>query len=214
MLIGVILAGGQARRMGGGDKCLLELNGVTMLERAIDRLAPQTDGLLLNANGDGARFARFGIETVADETDAFLGPLAGVLAGLERAAALGADGIVTVAADTPFFPRNLTARLRAAAEIAGAPLALAATRGDADEPARHPTFGFWPIELRAALRRALFEEGLRKIVAWTDSIGCACAVFTPLDLEGAPFDPFFNINTPEDLAAAAAALGAIEGSGW
>ncbi len=216
MLIGVILAGGRSRRMGGGDKCLLDLGGESLLARAIARLEAQTDRLLLNANGDPARFAGYGLETVADDPPAFLGPLAGVLAGMERAAALGAERIVTVAADTPFFPRDLAERLAAAADAAGTPLALAATEAPDGAVSRHPTFGLWATDLRGALRRALVVDGLRKIVAWTDAVGAATAVFRPLDLDGgaAPFDPFFNINTPEDLAAAEAALRAIEANAW
>ncbi len=196
--LGVILAGGRATRMGGGDKCLLPLAGRPLLAHILARLAPQVSGLVLNANGDPARFAAFGVEVVADADDDFVGPLAGVLAGMEAAAARGMGRIVTVAGDTPGFPPDLVARLEAAADAAGAPVAIAATpdpeRGGA---ARHPTFGLWSVALRADLRAAL-AAGTRKVVAFADPHGAATALF---DAGG---DPFFNINTPADLARAAA----------
>ncbi len=193
---GVILAGGRATRMGGGDKGLRPLGGGTLLSHVIDRLAPQAGPLALNANGDPARFAAFGLPVLPDGIPDHPGPLAGVLAGLDWAAGLGAASIVTAAADTPFFPRDLAARLRAAAAEAGAPIALAATPDADGQPGRHPTFGLWPVALRDDLRAAL-AGGLRKIVAWTDAHGCATALFP-----AQPFDPFFNVNTPEDLALA------------
>ncbi|NCO21234.1 MAG: molybdenum cofactor guanylyltransferase MobA [Rhodobacterales bacterium] len=188
--VGVILAGGLARRMGGGDKGLLPLGRGTILSHVIDRLQPQVAGLALNANGDPARFAALHLPVVADSIDGFAGPLAGVLAGLDWAAFLGAEHIVTAAADTPFFPCDLVPRLLAT----GAPLALA---GTAD--GLHPTFGLWPVALRDDLRAALCG-GLRKVVHWTDRHGAATALF---DDAG---DPFFNVNTPEDLAKAEAML--------
>ncbi len=191
----VILAGGLARRMGGGDKALLQLAGRPLLAHVIDRLAPQAGPLAINANGDPARFAAFGLPVLADPVADYPGPLAGVLAGLEWAASLGAADIVTVAADTPFFPADLAARLRAAAAEAGAPIALAATPDPDRGIARHPTFGLWSTALRADLAEAL-AAGTRKIVAWTDRHGAATALF-----EG-PGDRFFNLNTPEDLARA------------
>lgn len=185
MTLGVILAGGQATRMGGGDKSLRQLGGEPILKRVIDRLAPQVSGIVLNANGDPARFSEWGLPVIPDSVDGFAGPLAGVLAGLDWAADK-ADAIVTVAADTPFFPHDLATRLSSAG-----PLALAAT----DDGHRHPTFGLWPVALRHDLRQAL-ADGTRKIVAWTDRHNAASVVF-PSDP-----DPFFNINTPEDLARA------------
>lgn len=193
--LGVILAGGRATRMGGGDKGLREIAGRPLLSRVIERLAPQVGGLALNANGDPARFAAFGLPVVADEADDFPGPLAGVLAGLDWAAGEGASHIVTAAADTPFFPRDLAARLEEAAARDGVPIALAATPDDG-RLARHPTFGLWPVDLREDLRAAL-SEGVRKVVMWTDRHGCALARF-----EAAPFDPFFNVNAPDDIAEA------------
>ncbi|MBT8415151.1 MAG: molybdenum cofactor guanylyltransferase MobA [Boseongicola sp.] len=188
---GVILAGGQATRMGGGDKGLLRLGGVTLLGRVIERLEPQVAGLCLNANGDAARFAAYGLPVVADEVEGFAGPLAGVLAGLDWAATKGAEHIVTAAADTPFFPGDLVPRLQMAAEDQGKPIALART-----DNGRHPTFGLWPVALRDDLRVAL-GDGVRKVVQWTDSHDTAMA-----DFPTGRFDPFFNVNTPEDLSLA------------
>ncbi|MCF6444369.1 molybdenum cofactor guanylyltransferase MobA [Nereida sp. MMG025] len=187
---GVILAGGQARRMGGGDKGALMLGGQSLLRHVIDRLDPQVDALALNANGDAARFEAYGLPVLPDSIDGFVGPLAGVLAGLDWAASQGAETIVTAAADTPFFPCDLVPRLMEAAEGMEYPLALASTDG------RHPTFGLWPVTLREDLRAAL-SGGLRKIVQWTDQHCAQTASFAV-----AEFDPFFNINTPEDLAHA------------
>ena len=191
---GVILAGGLATRMGGGDKCLLPLGGAPMLEGIIARLQPQVSALALNANGDAARLARFGLPVVADSVDGFAGPLAGVLAGLDWAAEQSIESIVTAAGDTPFFPQDLVARFLVATEGMEHPLALAAT-----PDGRQPTFGLWPVALRHDLRAAL-EGGLRKVVMWTDTHGGRVAEF-----DGAG-DPFFNINTPEDLAKAEASL--------
>jgi len=193
--LGVILAGGRATRMGGGDKGLLPLGGVTLLDRVIARLSPQVADLALNANGDPARFAPTGLPVLQDSIDGFVGPLAGVLAGLDWAASKGVETIVTAAADTPFFPADLVPRLQLAVEGMDAPLALAASANG-----RHPTFGLWPVALRDDLRAAL-EGGLRKVVLWTDQHGAATAEFP-----GADPDPFFNVNTPEDLAQAEAWL--------
>lgn len=191
--LGVILAGGQATRMGGGDKGLLALGEGTILGQVIARLEPQTSGLALNANGDPARFASFGLPVIADSIPGFAGPLSGVLAGLDWAAQQGAEHIVTAAADTPFFPCDLVPQLLFAAENAGTDLALART-----PDGRHPTFGLWPTRLRDDLRTAL-NDGLRKVVLWTDKHGGTMADF-PDDAA------FFNVNTPEDLATAKAML--------
>ncbi|MDZ7708837.1 MAG: molybdenum cofactor guanylyltransferase MobA [Roseovarius sp.] len=206
--LGVILAGGQATRMGGGDKGLLRLGDATILDHVIARLAPQAGALALNANGDPARFARLNLPVLPDLIDGFPGPLAGVLAGLDWAAGEGAEAIVTVAADTPFFPRDLVARLRGAAEGMAHPLVLAATpRGEEETKSmsrggqvRHPTFGLWPVALRDDLRAALMD-GLRKVVIWTDRHGGREALFDDADA-------FFNVNTPEDLALARRRAGA------
>ena len=196
MPLGVILAGGLSRRMGGGDKGLLDLGGQSILARVIDRLAPQVGGLALNANGDPARFAGLGLPVLPDSVDGFVGPLAGVLAGMDWAAGQGADTIVTAAADTPFFPRDLVARLQKAGQGMDRPLVLAATPDPEKGRVRHPTFGLWPVALRDDLRAAL-DGGLRKVVLWTDTHGGREALF-PI----AGVDPFFNVNTPQDLARA------------
>lgn len=192
--LGVILAGGQATRMGGGDKGLLPLGGGTLLSRVIDRLAPQVAEVALNANGDAARFSQFGLPVLADSIDGFVGPLAGVLAGLDWAAEQGADTIVTAAADTPFFPCDLVPRLLLASEGMTHPLVLAATPDAKRGKARHPTFGLWPTALRDDLRAAL-NGGLRKVVLWTDQHAGRTAMFPD---EAA----FFNVNTPDDLTQA------------
>jgi molybdopterin-guanine dinucleotide biosynthesis protein A len=192
--LGVILAGGQATRMGGGDKGMLTLGGQTILGHVIERLSPQVAGLALNANGDPARFEALKLPVLGDSIDGFAGPLAGVLAGLDWAASQGAETIVTAAADTPFFPGDLVPQLLLASEGMDHPLVLAATPDAERGSARHPTFGLWPVALRDDLRAAL-QSGLRKVVLWTQSHGGREALF-PLE------QAFFNINTPADLKIA------------
>ncbi len=194
---GVILAGGQARRMGGGDKGLLTLGGQTLLQRVIDRLEPQVAEVALNANGDASRFDEFGLPVLADTVSGFVGPLAGVLAGLDWAAEREHSHIVTAAADTPFFPCDLVPKLLLNAQT---PIVLAATPDPERGMSRHPTFGLWPVDLRDDLRNAL-TDGVRKVVQWTDRHGTSIAPFS-----ADPFDPFFNVNSPEDMAAAEALL--------
>ena len=195
--LGLILAGGLARRMGGGDKSLLSLGASScILDLVIARLGAQVDQLVLNANGDPARFDEFELPVVADSLDGFLGPLAGVLAGLDYAAEHGFDHIVSVAADTPFFPTNLASALETASKHMDVPIALAATKIEGGKTVRHPTFGLWPVALREDLRSAL-QNGLRKVVLWTDQHGVETHVFGSGEI-----DPFFNINTPEDLELA------------
>lgn len=194
--IGVILAGGLSSRMGGGDKGLLALGGVSLVGRVRVRLQRQVETVVLNANGDPARFEGLGLDVEPDSIAGFAGPLAGVLAGLDWAASQGASHIVTVAADTPFFPDDLVERLVAA----GADLAMAVTPDPERGQARHPTFGLWPVALRQDLREAL-KGGVRKVVQWTKPHGCVNVAF-----EAVPFDPFFNVNTPEDLARAEAMI--------
>ena len=196
--LGVILAGGQATRMGGGDKGLLPLGDRRLIDSVIDRLGPQVAGLALNANGDPARFEGLGLPVLPDSIPGFAGPLAGVLAGLDWAAGQGAETIVTAAADTPFFPCDLVPQLLLAAEGMDAPLVLAATPDPARGRARHPTFGLWPVALRDDLREAL-AGGLRKVVLWTDRHGGREALF-PQE------EAFFNVNTPADLERAEAML--------
>ena len=193
-VLGVLLAGGQARRMGGGDKCLRPLGARPILAQVIERAAPQVRALLLNANGDPARFAAFGLPVAADVVEGFAGPLAGVLTGLEWARAERPDcpWIATVATDTPFFPEDLVARLLAAVEREGADLACAASGGRS-----HPVFGLWPVRLADDLRRAMLAEGVRKVDVWTARYRLAA-----VDFPTAPLDPFFNTNRPEELAEA------------
>ena len=191
---GVILAGGLARRMGGGDKALLQAAGRPLLAHVIDRLAPQVAEIAINANGDPARFAGFGLPVIADTVDGFVGPLGGVLAGMRWAAARGHSHIVSAAADTPFFPDDLVARLQAAkGEM---PISMAATNDPVRGLSEHPTFALWPVDLADDLEYALTDGNMRKVIVWTSRHGCARAVF---DEEGMPF---FNVNTPEDLAEA------------
>ncbi|KMK66603.1 molybdenum cofactor guanylyltransferase [Puniceibacterium sp. IMCC21224] len=186
--------------MGGGDKGLLSLAGRPLLSHVVERLEPQVANVALNANGDAARFATYGLPVISDSIAEFPGPLAGVLAGLDWAAAAGAEAVVTVAADTPFFPCDLVPRLLLAAEGMAAPLVLAATPDAERGTARHPTFGLWPVSLREDLRAAL-RDGMRKVVRWTDQHNGREAVFP---VTGG--DPFFNVNTPQDLAQAEAMM--------
>lgn len=187
MIVGVILAGGRASRLGGGDKGLLAIGGETILARISARLAPQVGALLLNANGDPGRFGDLGLEVVADTVPDLPGPLAGVLAGLERAVELGAVAAVTVPCDAPFVPADLVARLAAAG-----PFALAVD----GEGRRHPTFGLWPVGLRDALAGGI-AGGTRRVGGWMAEHGAAEARFE--DASG-----FFNVNAGADLAAAEA----------
>ena len=191
--IGLILAGGLARRMGGGDKALKPLAGRPILAHVVDRLRGQCDDLLLNANGDPARLSGFGLPVVADSVPDFAGPLAGILAGLDWIAAHRpqSDWLLSVAVDTPFIPADLVSRLHQARIAAGTPLACAASAGQ-----QHHAIGLWPVELREDLRGAL-AAGERKLGQWTQTHGVAVA-----EWPAAPIDPFFNVNTPEDLAEA------------
>jgi molybdenum cofactor guanylyltransferase len=201
--LGLVLAGGLARRMGGGDKARIRVGGATILERVLACLAPQCARVIINANGDPARFADTGLAVVPDSVPDFAGPLAGILAGLDWAAAHMPEvaDIVSVPGDCPFLPADLVGRLANARVAAGTPLACARS-GDW----RHPVIGLWPIRLRDDLRRALLDEGLHKIEVWTARHGVAIA-----EWPSAPVDPFFNVNTPED-AAAAERMAAVEES--
>jgi len=192
--LGLILAGGLARRMGGGDKARLAVGGVSILDRVLARMRPQCSGIVINANGDPARFADTALPVVADDVPDFAGPLAGILAGLDWAAANRPDiaWVASVPGDCPFLPTDLVARLHAARAAEDKPLACARS-GEW----RHPVVGLWPAALRGDLRRALIGEGLRKIEIWTARHGVALA-----EWPAAPVDPFFNVNTPEDVAAA------------
>ena len=207
-ILGLLLAGGQSRRMGGGDKALRLLGGRPLLQRVIDRMRPQVAALILNANGDPARFAGFGMPVVADSIPDFAGPLAGILAGLDWAAAHRPDCpvIASVATDAPFLPENLVSNLHEGMEAEGAELACAASAG---QP--HPVIGLWPVRLRDDLRHALVEEGIRKVDVWTSRYRLATVSFPELSLgDGLTIDPFFNANRPEDFDRAAALLDRLE----
>jgi molybdopterin-guanine dinucleotide biosynthesis protein A len=192
--LGLILAGGLARRMGGGDKPRTAIGGTTILSRVLERMRAQCARLVLNANGDPSRFADTGLPVITDNVPGFAGPLAGVLAGLDWAAANAPefDYVVSVPGDCPFLPRDLVVRLHRARREQGMPLACARS-GEW----RHPVVAMWPVGLRTDLRAALTQEGLRKIEVWTARHGVALANW-PTE----PVDPFFNVNTPEDAAAA------------
>jgi molybdopterin-guanine dinucleotide biosynthesis protein A len=191
---GVLLAGGLARRMGGGDKPMRQIGGRTILERVIARLRPQCDGLILNANGDPARFASFGLPVIADTVENFPGPLAGILAALDWAAANRPEvsWMLSAAADCPFLPRDLVTRLHRALMKENAQLAVAASDGQS-----HPVIGLWNVGLRGELRHALVVEDVRRIDRWTARYRLA-TVEWPVD----ELDPFFNANTMDDIAEA------------
>jgi molybdopterin-guanine dinucleotide biosynthesis protein A len=192
--LGVLLAGGLARRMGGGDKPMKKIGGQTILERVIARLTPQCDELILNANGDPGRFASFGLPVVPDKVEGFAGPLAGILAALDWAAAHrpGIEWVLSAATDCPFLPRDLIARLQRARIKDDAQLAVASS-GDQT----HPVVGLWNVALRDELRHALVVEDIRKIDRWTARYKLATVTW-PVE----PLDPFFNANTIEDIAEA------------
>ncbi len=204
-IAGVVLAGGQSRRMGGGDKCLRELAGRTLLSRIVDRVQGQVATLVLNANGDRARFADFDLPVAADAVEGFAGPLAGVLTGLEwaRAHAPACKFVASFACDAPFVPEDLVARLAHALSEQGADMACAASAGR-----DHPVFGLWPVGLAGDLRRALVDEDIRKVDVWTARYHLARVEFA-----AAPVDPFFNVNRPDDVAAAEAILVSSAASG-
>ena len=197
-IVGIILAGGRAQRMGGGDKCLRRLGPVAILDHVVARARPQVAALALNANGDPARFAGFGLPVVRDASEGYLGPLAGILAGLDWAGSAfpEATHLASFPADSPFLPRDLVERLAAALEREGATTACAMSRGR-----RHPVFGLWPRAMAEVLRHALEVEGLRRVEEWADRCG---AVYPEFAAPG--IDPFFNVNRPEDLTLAEAML--------
>ena len=193
-VIGVLLAGGLARRMGGGDKGLSMLGGRPMMARIIERVGPQVSTLIINANGEPKRFADYGLDVVPDVIGDFAGPLAGVLTGLEWTAvnAPEAEWVATFAIDAPFVPADLVDRLRDAVDRDGAEMACAASNGRA-----HPVFGLWPVALAGDLRGAMIDEDMRKIDLWTARYQLA-----EVDFSASPFDPFFNINDKDNLAEA------------
>jgi molybdopterin-guanine dinucleotide biosynthesis protein A len=191
---GVLLAGGLARRMGGGDKPMRQIAGRTILDRVITRLEPQCDGLVLNANGDPARFASFRLPVIADTVKDFPGPLAGILAALDWAAANRPDVefLLSAAADCPFLPRDLVVRLHRERAEQNAQFAVAASGGRS-----HPVIGLWSVALREELRHALTVEDMRKIDRWTARYRLATVIWPTK-----PLDPFFNANTMDDIAEA------------
>ena len=191
---GVLLAGGLARRMGGGDKPMRKIAGRTILDRVIARLEPQCEELILNANGDPARFATFGLPVISDTVENFPGPLAGILAALDWVAINRPDVefMLSAAADCPFLPRDLVARLHHARAEQNAQLAVAASGGQS-----HPVIGLWSVALREDLRRALVVEDVRKIDRWTARYRLATDTWP-----AQPLDPFFNANTMDDIAEA------------
>ena len=191
---GVLLAGGLARRMGGGDKPMRAIAGKTILERVIARLKPQCDGLILNANGEPSRFAAFALPVIADTVADFPGPLAGILAALDWMATHRPEvkWVLSAAADCPFLPRDLVARLEESRAAQNAELAVAASGGQT-----HPVIGLWSVRLRGELRHALVEEDIRKIDRWTARYPLATVTWPTT-----PVDPFFNANTTDDIAEA------------
>ena len=193
-VIGLLLAGGLSRRMGGGDKTLRLLAGRPVLAHVIERMQPQVRRLCLNANGDPVRFADYGLPVVPDSIEGFVGPLAGVLAGLDWAAVNAPDcpWVITAPTDSPFLPRDLVPRLLGPCLAGEADMTCAASGGQA-----HPVVGLWPVAARAALRLALAEEGIRKVDLWTARYRLAQVEFS-----SEPVDPFCNANRPEDLAEA------------
>ncbi|MDP2295520.1 MAG: molybdenum cofactor guanylyltransferase MobA [Pseudolabrys sp.] len=193
---GLVLAGGLARRMGGGDKARIKIGGVTILDRVLATLSGQVRGMVINANGDPARFADTGLDVVADSVPDFAGPLAGILAGLDYLSEQnnGIEWMLSVPGDCPFLPDDLVERLHEARRKMGAGVPLACARSG---EWRHPVVGLWPLALREDLRKALMVEGLHKIEIWTARHGIAIA-----DWPDQPVDPFFNVNTPKDAAKA------------
>ena len=197
LIPGIILAGGLASRMGGGDKTLLKLKNKTILQHVIDRLAPQVNVVVLNANGNPERFSRYRVIVIPDNVDGFLGPLAGVLAGLDWAEKKGFQYIVTVAGDTPFFPRTLVSDLVSELQSSESTIALANTKPTGSSKLiRHPTFGIWSVKLRDDLRHSL-NKGVRKVINWTEAHNHIDVLF-----DNKMVDPFFNVNTMEDLNTA------------
>ena len=194
--LGLVLAGGVARRMGGGDKARLKIGGSTILDRVLATLSGQCVDVIINANGDPKRFADTGCVVVPDNVPGHPGPLAGILAGLDWLAAQknGVEWMLSVPGDCPFLPDDLVERLHAARRKMGAGVPLACARSG---EWRHPVVGLWPLALRENLRKALVEKDMRKIEVWTAQHGVAVA-----DWPAEPVDPFFNVNTPEDAARA------------
>ena len=191
---GVLLAGGQSRRMGGGDKCLRRIGDTTILARVIERVRDQVGCLILSANGDPQRFSEFGLPVVPDVVPGFAGPLAGVLSGMDWVAEQAPDcrWLASIPTDAPFLPLDLVARLRDSLAVEHAELACAVSAGRA-----HPVVALWPVAMRADLRQALVVDDVRKIDVFTARYKLAEVTFA-----ADPVDPFFNTNRPDDLAEA------------
>ncbi len=198
-IAGVILAGGRSQRMGGGDKVLRPLGGRPMIAHVIDKLSRQVQRIAINANGDPARFAAFGLPVIADGAAGSRGPLSGILAGMRWGAEIGADHVVTVAGDTPFFPADLVARFRRALTGAPGTIVLAAC---ADE--LHQVSGLWPVDLADDLAAFLQDANRTRITDWAADRGFVTCDFPVRHADGREFRPFFNVNTPEQLAEAEA----------
>jgi molybdenum cofactor guanylyltransferase len=197
-IVGVLLSGGQSRRMGGGDKALRDLGGQPMLAHVIQRLRPQVGPMVINANGDPVRFAAFGLPVAPDTVDGFVGPLAGVLAGMlwAKANVPAARWIATVSTDAPFLPENLVDRLRQSLTNQPNAIAIAQSGGEV-----HPVIGLWPIAHAEDLEQAL-RDGVRKVLAWTDRHGTVPVEFPFQSCAGTSVDPFFNANHPDELEEA------------
>lgn len=193
-MIGLILAGGQARRMGGADKAFLKLGRETLITRAIARARPQVDELIVNANGDPKRFASLGCEVIPDRIGGFLGPLAGILSGFEwmRANRPDARWLASFACDCPFFPTDMVEKLIAEAQSRGVQIAIAASGGR-----HHPVFAVWSASLPVTSESVLSGEGLRKMDDFVAGFPNIRVAFPSTSV-----DPFFNINTLDDLARA------------
>lgn len=200
---GILLAGGLSRRMGGGDKCLRQLGGQTILSRIVAVVAPQVDILVLNANGNPARFEEFGLPVVADTVDGNVGPLAGVLTGMAWAVVNRPDieWIATVPTDAPFLPVDVVSRLAEAIALERTDMACAASGGR-----HHPVCGLWPVRLHDALYKAVTAEKIRKVDEWTGRYDLSIVEF-----DASSYDPFFNTNRPEDLAQAEVLLSKAAG---
>jgi molybdopterin-guanine dinucleotide biosynthesis protein A len=205
-IAGIILAGGLSQRMGGGDKPLLSLNNARLIDHVAARLKPQVATLAINANGDPARFAGIDLPVLADTVPDYAGPLAGILTGLEWAATqTGCEGMVSAAGDTPFFPGDLVERLAQAAREQPGKIAVASSDGR-----RHPTFALWPLSLRDSLYRFLVDEDNRRVSAFMERHGFIEVDFPMIEAEGQRIDPFFNVNTSDDLAVAKRLLQSLQ----
>ena len=196
---GIILAGGLSRRMGGGDKGLLMLGKTTIIERVIDKILPQVGSLAININGDSSRFPDYKLPIIPDSIKGYLGPLSGILAGMEWAFKNGNRYIATVAADTPFLPDYFIKRLHTMVKSKNLNIGIAASRFlRRDDVFIHPTFGIWEVALKDDLRDALAND-TRKIMFWAKKFKLDYYYFDTSDKLS---DPFFNINTPDDLEEA------------